>query len=92
MGNDITLDDFIFEARDDSALFALYAGLRMYKEQKLITPAPKNAFSIAGAEAYCMLQDLKSLYPKQYKECELEYEEQYGKLISVKFDKKSLPI
>jgi len=69
--------EFDFEGRDEQcAFFALYAGLRMYKELKNKV-ATNNAFSIAGAEAYCMLEDLKEQYPKQYWESAAEFEQVY---------------
>lgn len=78
---------FDFEGRDEeAAFFALYAGLRMYKEKKdrqvkLLNAANGNSeeqFSIPAAEAFCMLQDLKEKFPKEYAEASEEYEAVYG--------------
>ena len=78
---------FDLEGRDESAaFFALYAGLRMYKEQKdsefalkkQLKQIRQSAFSIAAAEAYRMLEDLKSQKPKWYYEAEAEYNEVYN--------------
>jgi len=64
------------EASDkECAFFALYAGLRMYFEYKKETNNDPNSISIAGAEAYCMLQDMKERYPIQYNEAKDEYDE-----------------
>lgn len=77
---------FDLEGRmEDEAFFALYAGLRMYKEQKdseyelskQLKQIPKGAFSIPAAEAYCLLMDLKEKFPKMYREAEEEYNEVY---------------
>lgn len=70
---------FDMEAKiQDCAFFALYAGLRMYKEQKDRQPKEAGTFSIAAAEAYCLLQDLKESHPKEYAEAVAEYDEVYG--------------
>lgn len=78
---------FDFEGRmENEAFFALYAGLRMYKEQKnkqirlLNESKPENerTFSIPAAEAYCMLQDMKEQYPVLYQQAGVEYQEVYG--------------
>ena len=68
---------FDFEARDEgAAFFALYAGLRMYKEQRE-KRVEKDAISIPAAEAFCMLEDLKEQFPDEYEEAVIEYNECY---------------
>ena len=70
---------FDLEASDqEAAFFALYAGLRMYKEQRQ-KRVPKGQMSITAAEAYCMMQSLKKQYPDWYKEAEIEFKEVYNK-------------
>lgn len=80
---------FNLEGRDEgAAFFALYAGLRMYKEQKdkqtILLNETKDdiekTFSIPAAEAYCMMQDLREKFPKQYEEAKQEFEEVYAKI------------
>lgn len=61
----------------ESAFFSLYAGLRMYKEQRQKS-VPEEMFSISAAEAYGLLQQLKRQYPKQFAEAEQEYNDVYG--------------
>ena len=75
--DEITFD---FEASLDKecAFFALYAGLRIYKRMKANHPTPSNQFSVAGAEAYCMLEQLKEQCPIQYDIAEKEFNEVYG--------------
>lgn len=69
---------FDFEGRMESeAFFALYAGLRMYREQKE-KHLEDGAISLPAAEAYCMLCDLKEQYPKEYEQAGVEYQEVYG--------------
>lgn len=72
-----------FEGREkDCAFFALYAGLRAYYENKKnIGSHHKDAISIAGAEAYSMLDDLKTDFPKEYEEAKKEYDQVYGNVI-----------
>lgn len=73
---------FDFEGREEyCAFFALYAGLRMYKEQKekqVMESEEIGLFSIPAAEVFCMLQDLKQQHPKEYAEAVDEYNEVYG--------------
>lgn len=70
---------FDLEARDEgAAFFALYAGLRMYKEQRE-KRVEGEGISIAAAEAYGMLEDLKEQYPLEYKQAGVEFQEVYGK-------------
>jgi hypothetical protein len=65
---------FDFEGRDEAcAMFALYAGLRMYKELKQ-GQEKDGEMSIAGAEAYCLLMDIEEQYPKEFAECKAEFE------------------
>jgi hypothetical protein len=80
---------FNLEGRDEgAAFFALYAGLRMYKEQKdkqtILLNETKDdiekTFSIPAAEASCMMQDLREKFPKQYEEAKQEFEEVYAKI------------
>lgn len=61
----------------ESAFFALYAGLRMYKEQRQ-KDVPKGMLSIAAAEAYGLLQQLKEQHPERFAEAEQEYNDVYG--------------
>jgi len=71
--------EFDFEGRDEgAAFFALYAGLRMYKEQKEKS-VTGEAISIPAMEAYGMLEDLKEQYPLEYKQAGVEFQEAYGK-------------
>lgn len=70
---------FDLEARDEgAAFFALYAGLRMYKEQKE-KAVTGPAISIPALEAYGMLEDLKEQYPLEYQQAGVEFQEVYGK-------------
>ena len=65
------------EAADkECAFFALYAGLRMYRDLKKAQDPP-HAMSIAGAEAHCLLEQLKVKYPQDYTEAQAEFEEVY---------------
>ena len=69
---------FDLEAGDSQAgFFALYAGLRMYMEQKQ-SRVPEGKISIPAAEAYCMLRDLAEQYPDEYLEAKDEYEAAYN--------------
>lgn len=69
---------FDLEAMDEgAAFFALYAGLRMYKEQRE-GRCEGGAISIAAACAFCMLEDLKNQYPKEYAQAGVEFQEVYG--------------
>lgn len=69
---------FDLEVSDqECAFFAIYAGLRMYKEQRK-AGTPLNMVSIAGAEAFCMLGQLKEQHPNDYREAEEEYKGVYG--------------
>ena len=64
-----------FEGRDEyCAFFALYAGLRMYSDLKAKQKTGTNEVSVAGAEAYSMLQDIKVSHPEEFKEAEIEYD------------------
>ena len=63
------------------AFFALYAGLRMYKEQKEKTVAETmetGTLSLAAAEAGVLLEQLKTQFPAFYTDCEEEFNEVYG--------------
>ncbi len=68
--------EFNLEGNPDVSFYALYAGLRMFKDKK-VEQDKKHPGQInqAGAEAYCMLQDLKEQHPKQYLESETEYDQ-----------------
>ena len=77
---------FEFEGKERGcAFFALYAGLRMYMEVKeteikaasMSDKSRRGAVSIAAAEAYCMLEELREQFPKLYKEAVVEYENNY---------------
>lgn len=77
---------FDLEGRmEEEAFYALYAGLRMYKEVKenqikaaeLSGMQEPGAISIPAAEAFCMMEDLRTKFPKLYYEAEAEYEENY---------------
>lgn len=61
----------------ESSFFALYTGLRMYKEQRNRSVEPE-VFSISGAEAYGLLQQLKRQHPEQFAQAEQEYNDVYG--------------
>ncbi len=66
--------EFDLEASDQgAAFFALYAGLRMYKDLKSHQTKGTEENSIAGAEAYIMLETLAEKFPKLYKEASAEY-------------------
>lgn len=60
----------------ECAFFALYAGLRMYIDQRKKS-VPDGQISIAAAEAFCLIEQLKEKHPKQYQEAEQEYSEVY---------------
>ncbi|MBK7380486.1 MAG: hypothetical protein IPJ03_16145 [Ignavibacteriales bacterium] len=62
----------------EAAIFALYAGLRMYKEIKDKQQKEPGKFSIPAAEAYCMLEQIKEQFPNDYIECMVEYDKIYG--------------
>ncbi len=78
---------FDIEASEkECAFFSLYAGLRMYKEykdkqvelqNKVANGFGKELFSIAAAEAYCLLEQLKENHPEEFKEAEEEFNECY---------------
>lgn len=83
---------FDFEARDKgAAFFALYAGLRMYKEQREKNVSDPQAISIAAAEAFIFLEELKQQFPRSYALAEDEYDEVYKDLIIIPPVNKSLP-
>lgn len=78
--------EFDFEGRDQgAAFFALYAGLRMYKEVKenqikassLVDENKSTAISVPAMEAYGMMCDLEEQFPNYFKEAEQEYNENY---------------
>lgn len=70
---------FDFEGGDEgAAFFALYAGLRMYKELKDAQPKPKGLSSVPAAEAFIMLEHLKEKHLKLYLQCETEYNSVYA--------------
>lgn len=71
--------EFDLIGRDsEAAFFALYAGLRMYKEQKQ-KDTPQGQMSIPAAEAYCMLMDLKKDYPDEYEIAEQDFDDIYNR-------------
>ena len=63
---------------EDCAFFALFAGLKMYSDLKAEENRGTNKMNIAGAEAYCMLYDLKEDYPEKWEEAKKEYVDVYG--------------
>jgi len=70
----LTVDQLI-ESYPECAFFALYAGLRMYKDLKVKEDDSRNdgSFSIAGAEAYSMLKMLEENYTDMFIEAQIEY-------------------
>ena len=71
--------EFNLEGRDkSSAFFALYAGLRMYYEQKLIETKERDKVTIPGAEAFALLEDLRHQNERLYLDAVAEYEHVYG--------------
>ncbi len=70
------------------AFFAIYAGLRMYKEHKdkqvmlqnKVAKIGEECFSIAAAEAYSMLEQLKENHPIEFKEAEDEFNKCYNSI------------
>lgn len=83
---------FDLEARDEgAAFFAIYAGIRMYYEQKKQQPKFEGAFYIAEAEAYSLLKELQVKHPKEYAEAEIEYNETYQWTKDVVFVQSILP-
>ena len=70
-----------FEGRNEPcAFFALYAGLKMYSDMKAEQYKGTDKMNIAGAEAYCMLQDLKLSHPNEFEEAKKEYENKFKNL------------
>lgn len=61
----------------DCAFFAIYAGLRMYKEQRQ-KRVPEGQISFSTAEAFSLLEQLKEKYPEAHQQAKAEYEEVYG--------------
>lgn len=69
----------------DCAFFAIYAGLRMYKEQKeseillkeQMGQQEPGAISLPAAEAFCCLEELKQQHPSWYADAEDEYNDVY---------------
>ena len=67
---------FDFEASDKAAaIYALYAGLRMYKDKKYLDNIGTDLVSISGAEAYCLIEQLREQYPQAIHECQKVYDE-----------------
>lgn len=56
----------------ESALYTLYASLRMFKELKE-KDNNSGQYSICAAEAGDLLEQLKESHPGLIKECEIEY-------------------
>lgn len=76
---------FNLEGQDQAAaFFALYAGLRMYKEQKINTS--NEQISIPATEASVMLLELKEQFPNEYKEAVEEFDSIYGESFNIKND------
>lgn len=69
--------NFNHSSDPSAAFFALYAGLRIYKELKDSVTEP-DMLSIPGAEAFCMLMKLKEKFPEQFAACEREYNSTYA--------------
>lgn len=73
----MTLENFIGDPADEQtfadSIYALYAGLRMLKEQKQ-KESPQGMFSFVSGNCYCMMERLKEAYPKLSTEAEIEYE------------------
>ena len=61
----------------EAAIFALYAGLRMYKEAKR-KDETSGTFNVAAAEAHCMLEQIKETLPDDYIACMVEYDKIYS--------------
>lgn len=60
-----------------AAFFALYAGLRMYKEQRE-KRVPEGMLSFVAAEASCILEMLEENFPSHYIEAVKEFDAEYG--------------
>lgn len=65
---------FNLEGNPDVAFYALYASMKMFSDKKADEKRGTNEVSISGAEAYCLLQDLKEQFPHKFAESEKEYE------------------
>lgn len=77
---------FNLESNPSVGFYALYASLRFFKEFKVENHSKPNSVNTASAECYCMLEDLKDQYPKEYAEARDEYNSVYKS-----FDLKTLP-
>ncbi len=63
---------FDLESNPEFRFQAIYEGLIMIKEKES-TNVDSGKFSLVGAEAYCMLQDLKISHPRQFADAESNY-------------------
>tara|TARA_R110002049_G_scaffold224712_4_gene396530 strand:+ start:17010 stop:17393 length:384 start_codon:yes stop_codon:yes gene_type:complete len=68
---------FNLESNPSVGFYALYASLRFFKEFKVKSHTEPNSVNTASAECYCMLEDLKEQYPKEYAEARDEYNSVY---------------
>lgn len=68
---------FNLESNPSVGFYALYASLRFFKEFKVKRHTEPNSVNTASAECYCMLEDLKDQYPKEYAEARDEYNSVY---------------
>lgn len=74
---------FDLEGKDEpAAFFAIYAGIRMYKEQRENRVSEGNV-SITAAEAYGLLEDLKEQHPHYFESAKKEYDEAYKNLLII---------
>lgn len=72
----INLDKIEFDleaSEQDCAFYAIYTGLRMCMEEQAKKEV-EGSYSLVGAEAYCMLQQLKEKHPIQYLSAKNTYE------------------
>lgn len=84
MKSDRIIIDISESIDKDCAIYAVYAGLRMFYESNHRVKE-EGKFNIAQAEAYCMLGFLYEKYPKDYKECEIEYDKIFKTKASFSF-------
>lgn len=65
------------EKDSGAAFYALYASLRLFKSIKSRQHKDKPTMSMAGAEAFILLEELSLSHPEEYKEAKEEYEESF---------------
>lgn len=76
---------FNIEGSDkECAFFALYAGLRMYYEQRTLRDKCPDEFSISAAECYGLLNQLEENFPKEFADSKVEFNEVYDQLMKPK--------